>query len=583
MKELIESVRRKGSNKINEKQNDTFNKKRKVNLVNVEFAWNHFSEVHKKFVSQKLKYGGGLRRKKLARNSQLEEVLRVAKNIYFPSGKNKKGWIALMTADLLGSSEEALNDLNCTIGDYLEKQYLRTPKFYLQTRVIDFGDGDEDDFENWQYEKSSSSEFADTSLREDMNPTTTSANVLQIMPSALDTEKKVLIQDNTKFTKSETGRNLALVETVSVSNTLSNREQETLLQDNLALKSTGEDTDISSKNMTSNSSRKAEAFQENLNSRRQLIKDQDMQYAHSLETDQKKKIIEEQEKSKIIQLKARQLSWKAALKREANIEDDFVTVAVNHVTKGRITRFFFSDEKVFAIYLWIGSLSPFPEYFTLSLIKPENILHPNESVETVERNIIMMNITENEPPDFFNDLLSVGSVEDSSSACASLNKASRTAVDIILNCPICSERKSAAEIEYHAANCAARKYIEIEDSDNSDTDENDAIIVEKEGTVQNIDETEITVILENKIREIYNASEKKGLSIKVRRNHEFADFCERFSKQWIRNNIGNLFVVKYFGESGIDEGGLRREFFTGWCKTFTDLYEKVEVKFPISK
>ena len=240
-----------------------------------------------------------------------------------------------------------------------------------------------------------------------------------------------------------------------------------------------------------------------------------MQYAHSLVTDQKKNIIEEQEKSKIIQLKARQLSWKAALKREANIEDDFVAVAVNHVTKGRITRFFFSDEKVFAIYLWIGSLSPFPEYFTLSLIKPENILNPNKSVETVERNI-MMNITENEPPDLFNDLLSVGSVEDSSSACASVNKASRTAVDILLNCPIHSERKNAAEIEYHAANCAARKYIEIEDSDNSDTDENDAIIVEKEEAVQNIDETEITVILENKIREIYNASEKKGLSIKVR-------------------------------------------------------------------
>ena len=305
-----------------------------------------------------------------------------------------------------------------------------------------------------------------------------------------------------------------MIEAVSVDNTFSNREQETL-QDNLALKSTGEDTDISSKNITSNSSRKAEAFQENLNSRRQLIKDQDMQYAHSLETDQKKNITEEQEKSKIIQLKARQLSWKAALKREANIKDDFVTVAVNHVTKGRITRFFFSDEKVFAIYLGIGSLSPFPEYFAL-LIKPENILHPNESVETVERNIIMMNITENEPPDFFNDLLSVGSVEDSSSACASVNKTSRTAVDIILNCPICSERKSAAEIEYHAANCAARKYTEIEDSNSSDADENDAIVVEKEGAVQNIDETEITVILENKIREIYNASEKKGLSIKVR-------------------------------------------------------------------
>ena len=95
-----------------------------------------------------------------------------------------------MRADVLGSSEETLNDLNCTIGVYLEKQYLRTPKFYLQTRVIDFGDGDEDGFENWEYEKCSSSEFADTSLREDMNPTTASANVLQIMPSTLDTEKK---------------------------------------------------------------------------------------------------------------------------------------------------------------------------------------------------------------------------------------------------------------------------------------------------------------------------------------------------------------------------------------------------------
>ena len=90
-----------------------------------------------------------------------------------------------------------------------------------------------------QYENSLSSEFADTSLREDTNPITTSANVLQIMPSELETEKKVAIQDNTKFTKSETGRNFALVETVSVDDTLSNREQETLLRDNLALKSTG--------------------------------------------------------------------------------------------------------------------------------------------------------------------------------------------------------------------------------------------------------------------------------------------------------------------------------------------------------
>ena len=226
--------------------------------------------------------------------------------------------------------------MNCTIGDYLEKQYLRTLKFYLQIRAIDFGDADEDDFENWQYEKFSSSKFVDTSLREEMNITATSTKVLQTMSSALETEKKVLIQGNPKFTKLETGQNLALVETVSVNNTTSNKDKETL-QYSLALKSTGENTDVSSKNMSSTYSRKTEPFQKSLNSKRQLIKDQDMQYAHSLETYQKKDIIEKQKKQKIIQLKARQFSWKAALKREANIGDDFVTVTLNHVTKGRIS------------------------------------------------------------------------------------------------------------------------------------------------------------------------------------------------------------------------------------------------------
>ena len=73
----------------------------------------------------------------------------------------------------------------------LKQEYLRTPKFYLQTRIIDFGDGDgdNDDFENWQYEQSSSSEFADTFFKENMSPTETSRKVLQTMPRALDTEK----------------------------------------------------------------------------------------------------------------------------------------------------------------------------------------------------------------------------------------------------------------------------------------------------------------------------------------------------------------------------------------------------------
>lgn len=51
----------------------------------------------------------------------------------------------------------------------------------------------------------------------------------------------------------------------------------------------------------------------------------------------------------------------------------------------------------------------------------------------------------------------------------------------MLFCSICSEQKGAVEIKNCAETCAARKYIQIEDTDNSDTDENDSDVVEKKG------------------------------------------------------------------------------------------------------
>ena len=264
---------------------------------------------------------------------------------------------------------------------------------------------------------------------------------------------------------------------------------------------------------------------------------------------------------------ARQLSWAASLREEATIEDDFITVVVNHVTKGRTSRFFFSDEKVRSVYLWVGSLSPYPEYFTLSLKKPDNILHPSEGINTVERNIIMMNSVENDPPKFFQELIgnpsNVTEVIDAQQMSTSMPANMESQSDRLLSCPICGERKSAKEIETHASNCAERKYIQIQDSDDSETDENDTVTFKGEKAAHTVNEGDVLLKLQDKIREIFDAAKKKGVSIKVRRNFEFSDFCERFSKQWIRNSIGNIFVVKYFGESGIDEGGLRREFFTG--------------------
>ena len=146
MKDLVSSVRRRGSGRGKDKSEDKV-KKRKNSIVNVEFAWKHFDNVDKKFIVQRLKNGGGLRKKSFAKDTTLEEVFSAAKNIFFPSGKNKTGWLSLMNTVLLGAIEEEVEFMKETIDEYLQKNCLKVPKFYLQTKIFDFSDEDEESCE----------------------------------------------------------------------------------------------------------------------------------------------------------------------------------------------------------------------------------------------------------------------------------------------------------------------------------------------------------------------------------------------------------------------------------------------------
>ena len=68
----------------------------------------------------------------------------------------------------------------------------------------------------------------------------------------------------------------------------------------------------------------------------------------------------------------------------------------------------------------------------------------------------------------------------------------------------------------------------------------------------------------------------KPISLKIRRNHVFEDFCTRFKQKWVREKLGAKLNISFYGKNGIDHGGLRREFFSGnflfiFLKSFLNL------------
>ena len=77
---------------------------------------------------------------------------------------------------------------------------------------------------------------------------------------------------------------------------------------------------------------------------------------------------------------------------------DAVIVAVRHVDKGVITRFFRCNEAITAVYDWVGSLQAEPVHFELcNALSPDRPLDPSNSVRTVEKTMLIMQPSTNGP------------------------------------------------------------------------------------------------------------------------------------------------------------------------------------------
>ena len=289
-----------------------------------------------------------------------------------------------------------------------------------------------------------------------------------------------------------------------------------------------------------------------------LVEQQNVEFSASLKIDQAKEQ-SKQEQSKKDNLKSsyllqRQMYKKSLVPPEPNLTDDAVLVVIHHTTLGRTQRFFFSNDTCENVYNWVGSLNPEPEFFSLCSGSPTNVISPASLVSTVDRTVLLMHPVEDS--NLTMDIIDQRQFTGENSKTSLPKKVPE------LMCPVCGLKQPVDEIESHASECAEQKYTQIIDEDDSDGEEippKHLDLIQHEENIETHDD--LIERIQNALKPVNFG--KTSLKIRVRRNHCFMDFVQKFKNAWIRDRIGENLFIEYIGEVGVDEGGPKREFFSG--------------------
>ena len=264
-----------------------------------ELGWQHFSEVHKRFVAVRQSRGGGTRSVSMSGYSTISDILEEARNLFFPQGKSVYGnWMDMdcELANFKGEVKRSLtshegNVMDFSLQSYFELHKLTRVRLYLRTR-----------------------------------------------------------QRGTSSISVEEGEPEAESETLGV-------------------------------------------LKGNSRERAKLREEQDGEYAESLRADRAKTERREQALKEELN-KARKVEeiHAARLSRvldEPTVDEPRVVVRVRHIDLGLVNRAFKPNQKMAAVYDWIGSLQLIPLYFSLSNT-PGNVIDPSVSIDYSADKVLFM-------------------------------------------------------------------------------------------------------------------------------------------------------------------------------------------------
>lgn len=144
-------------------------------------------------------------------------------------------------------------------------------------------------------------------------------------------------------------------------------------------------------------------------------------------------------------------------------------------------------------------------------------------------------------------------------------------------CPVCFKSFNRNEIARHADECAERfdpiGIVHVSDSESEDggnVEDNDLDVSEKKSVDPSVEQ--IKELISSKL--CPNIDKGHTNKVNIRRMYAFEDYVEKRKKpKQSRPFMENAILkVAFYGEPAVDDGGPRREFFTGKLNTCNSVY-----------
>ena len=99
----------------------------------VELGWLNFDQKTDSYKQVRARTGGGTRQLNIEKSTTVMELLKTAKELFFPGGKSARGYLEAYNTSLRDFQEEPL-DLTSTVRTLCERSKMRLPRFYLCTK-----------------------------------------------------------------------------------------------------------------------------------------------------------------------------------------------------------------------------------------------------------------------------------------------------------------------------------------------------------------------------------------------------------------------------------------------------------------
>ena len=357
-KQKIDSKMANISNTVGSKATKT----RKVTL-----GWMHSSSRGERHVTVRATQGGGTRRVDFSLDATKDDIIAEGRKLFYPDNMSPHGSAIGMFFNLANFKgiqipanlvDEEKGSLPFTLERYINKHKLVHVRLYLTSTLVSeaFSESDDD------LMPSDEEELSSIPLKSNSKPS-----------SNIDDSKSptmVYSSDNSDDFQSANAQSIVIPE------------------ENL------DDLYSNDSWITNPVTRNSTTLIGTTDDRMKLIAEQNCAYEQALQEDKRKDEQVATMKEDLRRLEDTRAARSARVPREPAIGEPRVRVVVQHVTEGKLSRYFPSGTAAQSVYDWIGSYALEPEFFSLCEYPGRSVIGRFESIENIGRSVLYMKAAE---------------------------------------------------------------------------------------------------------------------------------------------------------------------------------------------